>query len=76
MPVCSAEELGRPESSETSQVAVSKESACNSGDPGGEDPRRRKWIPTPVFLPGEFHRQRSLVATVHGSQRVGHDLSN
>ena len=24
-------------------------------------PWRRKWQPTPVFLPGEFHRQRSLV---------------
>ena len=23
-------------------------------------PRRRKWQPTPVFLPGESHRQRSL----------------
>ena len=22
---------------------------------------RRKWQPTPVFLPGEFHEQRSLV---------------
>ena len=22
---------------------------------------RRKWQPTPVFLPGKFHRQRSLV---------------
>ena len=21
---------------------------------------RRKWLPTPVFLPGEFHGQRSL----------------
>ena len=26
----------------------------------------RKWQPTPVFLPGEFHGQRSLQATVHG----------
>ena len=26
----------------------------------------RKWQPTPVFLPGEFHGQRSLAATVHG----------
>ena len=26
---------------------------------------RRKWQPTPVFLPGEFHGQRSLQATVH-----------
>ena len=23
-------------------------------------PRRREWQPTPVFLPGEFHGQRSL----------------
>ena len=23
-------------------------------------PRRRKWQPTPVFLPGKFHGQRSL----------------
>ena len=28
---------------------------------GWEDPWRRKWQPTPVFLPGEFHGQRSLV---------------
>ena len=26
-----------------------------------EDPWRRKWQPTPVFLPGEFHGRRSLV---------------
>ena len=23
--------------------------------------QRREWLPTPGFLPGEFHRQRSLV---------------
>ena len=28
---------------------------------GREDPWRRKWHPTPVFLPGESHGQRSLV---------------
>ena len=43
-----------------------KESACNAGDPGlipglGRFPWRRKWQPTPVFLPGESHGQRSLV---------------
>ena len=43
-----------------------KESACNAGDPafnpwGGKIPWRRKYQPTPVFLPGEFHGQRSLV---------------
>ena len=26
---------------------------------------RREWQPTPVSLPGEFHGQRSLAATVH-----------
>ena len=28
---------------------------------GQEDSWRRAWQPTPVFLPGEFHAQRSLV---------------
>ena len=36
------------------------------GSPGfnpwaGKIPQRRKWQPTPAFLPGEFHGQRSLV---------------
>ena len=26
-----------------------------------EDPLRRAWQPTPIFLPGESHGQRSLV---------------
>ena len=43
-----------------------KESACNAGDLGsipgsGRFPWRRKWQPTPVFLPGESHEQRNLV---------------
>ena len=45
-----------------------KESTCKSGDtgdmgsiPASGDPRRRKWQPTPVFLPGKSHGQRSLV---------------
>jgi len=45
----------------------SKESACNAGvvrDAGsipgsGRFPWRRKWHPTPVFLPGNPHGQRS-----------------
>ena len=36
------------------------------GSLGGEDPLEREWQPTPVFLPREFHGQRSLVGTVHG----------
>ena len=27
---------------------------------GGEDPLEKEWQPTPVFLPGKFHGQRSL----------------
>ena len=32
---------------------------------------RREWLPTPIFLPEEFHGQRSLAgqATVHGVTR-------
>ena len=42
-----------------------KESTCqckrHRSDPWvGKIPWSRKWQPTPVFLPGEFHRQRSL----------------
>ena len=42
-----------------------KGSACSAGDAGsipgsGKIPWRRKWQPTPVFVPGEFHGPRSL----------------
>ena len=49
-----------------------KASAYNVGDPGsilgvGKIPWRRKWQPTPVFLPGKSHGQSSLAGyTVHG----------
>ena len=54
------EKLGFPGGS------VSKESACNVGDPGlipgfRRFPWRKAWLPTPVFLPVKFHGQRSLV---------------
>ena len=42
----------------------------------GEDPLRRKWQPTPVFLPGKSHGQRSLVGySPWGRKRVRHDLA-
>ena len=28
----------------------------------GKIPQRREWVPTPVFLPGEFHGEKSLVS--------------
>ena len=49
--------------------SVGKESTCNAGNTGddtlnpwvGKIPWRRAWQPTPIFLPGELHGQRSLV---------------
>ena len=42
-----------------------KNPSANPGDEGsvpwsGRSPWRSEWLPTPVFLPGEFHGQRSL----------------
>ena len=37
-----------------------------------EDPWGREWLYTPVFLPGEFHGQRSLV----GYSPCGHKESD
>ena len=42
---------------------------------GWEDPLEKEMSTTPVFLPGESHGQRSLVAhSVWSHKRVGHDL--
>ena len=38
----------------------------------GKIPWRRKWQPTPVFLPGESYGQRTLAGSL-GSQRIRHD---
>ena len=54
----------------------SKESSCNAGDPGsisGSVPWRRVWQPTPVFLPGGFHGQRSVVGYSPWGCEVEHD---
>ena len=39
----------------------------------GKTPWRRAWQPTPVFLPGESHGQRSLVGYSPWGRRVRHD---
>ena len=52
--------------------ASGKESTCNAGDSNrigfsswvGKIHWRRKWQPTPLFLPGESHRQRSLMGYI------------
>ena len=42
---------------------------------GCEIPQKRAWQPTPVFMPGQSHGQRSLVDYIQfiWSQIVGHD---
>ena len=55
-----------------------KQSACNAGDLSsitwvGTIPWRRKWQPTPVFLPGESGGQRSLAGYSPWGHRVGHN---
>ena len=58
-----------------------KESSCQCRRCGFDPwvrkiPCRRKWQPTPVFLPGESHGQRSLVGhSPWGRKRVGYDLA-
>ena len=46
-------------------VSDSRESACSEGRTGFNPrvckiPWKSEWLPMPVFLPGEFHGQRSL----------------
>ena len=53
-----------------SDGSAGKESSCNAGDTGNsglipgsiKSPGRGKWQPTPVFLPGESHGQKSMVS--------------
>ena len=41
----------------------------------GKIPWRRKWQPTPVFLPEKYHGERGMVGySPWGVTRVGHDL--
>ena len=61
-----------------SQWAQCKESACQCKRCKGHGfhpwirkiPWRKKWQPTPVFLPGKFHKQRSLAGYSPWKHRV------
>ena len=39
----------------------------------GFDPWRSEWQPTPVFLPGESHGQKSLAGYSPWGRRAGHN---
>ena len=58
--------------------AVVKNPPANAGDTGfypwiRKILWRRKWQPTPVFLAGKCHGQRSLAGYGPCAHRVGHD---
>ena len=64
--------------SRASQVLSGKESICQyktgEFDPlVWKIPWRSAWQPTPVFLPGKCHGQRSLAGYSHRVKRVRHD---
>ena len=42
----------------------------------GKIPWRREWQPSPVFLTGKFHGQRSLACYNPWGHRVGHDWAH
>ena len=58
-----------------------KEPTCSTGDTGlipgsGRSAGKGNGNPIPVFLPGEFHEQKSLAGySPWGHKRVRHDLS-
>ena len=41
---------------------------------GWGNPQRKKWQPTPIFLPGEFHRQRSLLGYSSRGHKGSHTI--
>ena len=46
---------------------------CRLDPQVGKIPQSRKWQPAPVFLPGKFHGQRSLMGYRPWGHRVRHD---
>ena len=61
-------------------MSSGKESGCQAGDacsiPGSAVSLGRKWLPTPVFLPGKFHGQRNVAgSSPWGHKIVRHDLA-
>ena len=58
-------------------ASVVKNLPANAGDVGspGKIPWRRKWQPTPVFLPGKSNGQRNLMGySPWGHKRTGQNL--
>ena len=54
-------------------VAAVKNPPANAGEIPGRIAWSREWQPTPVFLPGKFHIQQSLVGYSPWGHRAGHN---
>ena len=54
------------------KLSAMQETWVSSQSWNGKSPGERKWQPTPVFLPKEFHGQRSLA----GHDSWGHKESD
>ena len=75
-PLCCLHITGKgfPRGSVVKEAAAMQETRVQSLSQ--EDPLEKEMAkPTPVFLPGEPHGQRSLVATVHGITKSQKRLS-
>ena len=63
----------------SSLINININAACQGRSRGFNPwkiPRRRKWPPTPVFLPGKSHGQRSLVGyNPWGRKSIRHNLA-
>ena len=75
--LCSTQGYGFPGGSEVSNLPTMQEpQKTQVRSLGREDPWRREWLPTPVFIPGESHRHRSLVGYRPWRHKSQTQLSN
>ena len=70
--------MGFPGGSDVKESMQSILTLTNAGDPGstprlGRNLGRREWLPTPLYLSGKFHGQRSLVGYSPWGCRVRHN---
>ena len=70
--------MGFPGGPVVKNLPASAGDTRNTGStPGlGRSPEVGKWQPTPVFLPGKFHGQRSLEGYRPWDHRVGHNWAS
>ena len=68
-------ELGFPGGSEAKSLPASAGDVGSINPWGRKIPWKRKWWPIPVFLPGKFHGQRSLVGCSPWGRKEWDDLA-